>query len=114
MLKIYHNPRCRKSRTGFEYLKSRTNDYQVIDYIRKPLTEKEFRKLLAKMNVKPFEMVRMQEELYRKQYKGKEFTDDEWITILVESPKLIKRPVVESEYKAVWADPPENMDVLFT
>ena len=58
-------------------------------------------------------MVRTQEEIYRKQFKNKKFTDDEWVKIMLENPKLIKRPVVEADYKAVWADPPEKMDILF-
>jgi len=67
-----------------------------------------------KINVKPFEMIRTQEEIYKKQYKSKQFNDDEWIQIMVENPKLIKRPIIVKDYKAVWADPPENMDPLFS
>ncbi|MCD4729946.1 MAG: hypothetical protein K8R74_05065, partial [Bacteroidales bacterium] len=48
-----------------------------------------------------------------KQFKGKNFTDEEWIKILLENPKLIKRPLVVKGYKAVWADPLENMEKLF-
>lgn len=113
MVRIYHNPRCRKSRAGLEYLKSRTKEIDIIDYIKSPLSEKEMRQLFAKLNLTPAEMVRTQEELYRKQFKGRQFTDEEWIRIIAEHPKLLKRPVVESGYKAVWADPPENMDILF-
>ncbi|MBN1340499.1 MAG: arsenate reductase family protein [Bacteroidales bacterium] len=113
MVKIYHNPRCRKSRAGLEYLKSRTKDIEVVDYIGNPLSEKELQKLFAKLNLRPEEMLRTQEELYRKQFRGKKFTDEEWLKIIAGHPKLLKRPVVESGYKAVWADPPENMNILF-
>lgn len=65
-----------------------------------------------KLNQKPSEIVRTQEEVYKKQLKGKEFSDDEWIRILLENPKLIHRPIIEGEYKAVIGNPPENIDLL--
>ena len=67
-----------------------------------------------KLNTKPFEMVRTQEAIYKSDFKGKNFADEEWIKIILENPKLIKRPIIEKNNKAVWADPPEEMDPLFT
>jgi arsenate reductase len=113
MIKIYHNPRCKKSRAGLEYLKSKKVEFEVVEYLKNPLNEEELKDILIKMNAKPTEIIRTQEEIYKKQFKGKNFTDSEWIKILVENPKLIKRPIVEKGYKAVWADPPENMDPMF-
>ena len=113
MIKIYHNPRCKKSRAGLKYLEEKTTDFELIEYLKSPITEKELEDILMKINVKPFEMIRTQEEIYKKQYKSKQFNDDEWIKIMVENPKLIKRPIIVKDYKAVWADPPENMDPLF-
>ncbi len=112
MIKIYHNPRCKKSRAGLAHLQEKKVDFEVIEYLKEPLTEKELKDLLVKLNKKPLDMIRTQEEIYKKQFKGKNFTDDEWIRIMVENPKLIKRPIVVKDYKAVWADPPENMDDL--
>lgn len=112
MIKIYHNPRCKKSRLGLQHLESKGVEFEVIEYLKNNFDEEELNEVLVKMNVKPFELVRTQEEVYRKQLKGKEFTDEEWIKIMVENPKLIKRPIVMKEYKAVWADPPEEMDKM--
>jgi len=112
MIKIYHNPRCKKSRAGLQHLQSKGVEFEVIEYLKTPFTGDELKDVLMKMNIKPFDLVRMQEEVYKKQLKGKEFTDDEWVKILLENPKLIKRPIVVKEYKAVWADPPEEMDEL--
>lgn len=112
MIKIYHNPRCKKSRAGLKYLEDKGVEFEMVEYLKNPLTEDEFNDILVKMNIKPLDMIRTQEEIYRKQFKGKNFTDEEWVKIMIENPKLIKRPVVVKEYKAVWADPPENMDVL--
>ncbi|MCD6596952.1 MAG: arsenate reductase (glutaredoxin) [Bacteroidales bacterium] len=112
MLKIYHNPRCKKSRAGLAYLKEKTSDFEIREYLKKPFTPKELIEALQKMNKKPFEIIRKQEEVFRKQYKGKEFPDDQWIKILIENPKLIERPIVVSNNKAVLAQPPENIDEL--
>ncbi len=113
MIKIYHNPRCKKSRAGLQYLEGKGVEFELVEYLKENLTEAELKDIMMKLNTSPFEMVRTQEEIYKKQLKGKEFTDEEWIKIMVENPKLIKRPIVEKDYKAVWADPPEEMDRLF-
>ncbi len=114
MVTIYHNPRCKKSRAGLQYLQSKTNDIQVIEYLKQPLTAEELKKLLMLLNKKPQEMIRTQEAVYKQNFKGKNFTDEEWIKIMVENPKLIKRPIVVKGNRAVWGDPPEEIDALFS
>lgn len=113
MIKIYHNPRCRKSRAGLQYLEGKGVEFELVEYLKNGITEEELKDVLIKMNVSPTEIIRTQEDIYKKQFKGKNFTDEEWIKILLENPKLIKRPLVVKGYKAVWADPPENMEKLF-
>ncbi len=113
MITIYHNPRCKKSRAGLQYLQNKTNDFQIVQYLKNPLTEEELKKLLMLLNKKPQEMIRTQETLYKQNFKGKNFTDDEWVKIMVENPKLIKRPIVVKDNKAVWGDPAEEIEKLF-
>lgn len=113
MITIYHNPRCKKSRAGLEFLKSKTNDFTIVEYLKNPIDEGELEKLLAKLNKKPQEMIRTQEAVYKQNFKGKDFTDKEWVKIMVENPKLIKRPIVVKDNKAVWGDPAENINELF-
>ncbi len=113
MITIYHNPRCKKSRAGLELLKSKTNDFTIVEYLKNPIDVDELEKLLVKLNKKPQEMIRTQEAVYKQNFKGKDFTDREWITIMVENPKLIKRPIVVKDNKAVWGDPAENINELF-
>ncbi len=112
MIKIYHNPRCKKSRAGLAHLKEKGVEFEIVEYLKNPIGEDELKDILVKLNAKPQEMIRTQEEVYRKQFKGKNFTDDEWVKIMVENPKLIQRPIIVKKYKAVWADPPENLDKL--
>jgi arsenate reductase (glutaredoxin) len=107
MIKIYHNPRCRKSRAGLQYLKDNVDDFEIIEYLKNPITADELISVLKKLGKKPFEMVRTQEADYKTNYKGKEFSDNEWIEIIINNPKLLKRPIVVKDNKAVWADPAE-------
>lgn len=110
---VYHNNRCKKSRAGLEHLRTITDDVEIKEYIKNGITENEIREILLKSNLKPVELVRTQEEYYKKELKGKKFNDDEWIKIISENPKLLRRPVVLSKHKAVIGDPPENIDALF-
>jgi arsenate reductase (glutaredoxin) len=114
MLKIYHNPRCRKSREGLAYLMEKHPHSEVVLYLDNPLSTSDLKKLFMKLNCKPSEAVRQQEDQYRKELKGKKFTDDEWISIIVQNPKLLQRPIVEGKYKAVIAVPPERMEEVMT
>ena len=112
MITIYHNPRCKKSRAGLKYLEGKNVDFETRQYLKEPFTEKELTTLLSKMNANPTDIIRTQEDKYKKELKGKEFSDEEWVKILVENPKLIQRPIVEKEYKAILAQPPEKIDEL--
>jgi arsenate reductase len=109
MLTIYHNPRCQKSRQGLRYLVDHKIEHEVVDYFRKPLDIPQLKMILMKLNLKPLEIVRIQEALYKKELKGRKFTDDEWLRILVSEPRLMMRPIVVAKYKAVIAIPPEKI-----
>jgi arsenate reductase len=87
-------------------------DHRVREYLKDPLTKDELSKLVMKLNIKPEELVRTQEEYYRRELKGLKLNDDEWIRVMVENPKLIRRPIMEGKYKAVIGDPVENIDSL--
>jgi arsenate reductase (glutaredoxin) len=112
MYTVYHNPRCRKSRAGLQYVKDRTDDFTVVEYLKEPLDTDDLKLLLMKLNKRPFEMLRTQEAIYKSNFKGKNFTDEEWMKIIVENPKLLKRPIVVKGNSAVWGDPAEEIDKL--
>jgi arsenate reductase (glutaredoxin) len=112
MIRIYHNPRCRKSRAGLEYLQEKAIDFETIDYIKRGISREEIKDILKKMDTPPSNLVRTQEDYYKKELKGKNIPDDEWISILAENPRLIQRPIIVTEHKAVLGQPPENIDNL--
>ena len=110
MYKVYHNPRCKKSREGLEYLKSKTQDFEIVEYLKDGLAVDQIKEILLKANLKPTDLIRTQEEVYKKQFKGKNFNDDEWIDIIIENPKLLQRPIIVGKQKAVFAQPAEKAD----
>lgn len=111
--KIFHNPRCKHSRAGLDYLKNLTSDIVVRDYLSESITKSELKEILLKINLKPSQIVRTKEEYYKTYLTGKSFSEDEWINIIMENPKLIQRPIVVGKYKAVIAIPPEEIAKLF-
>lgn len=114
MLKIYHNPSCKKSRAGLQFLQQSGREFTVVEYLKNPLTENELENLLMKLNRKPVALLRTQEDYYKRHLKGKNFEDHELIRMMIQNPKLIQRPIVEGRYKAVVGDPVEEIEQMLT
>ena len=110
MYKVYHNTRCKKSRAGLQYLQDKGLEVEIIEYLKNPLSIVELSQIFAKLDRKPSEMIRKQEAIFKSNFKGKTFTEEEWIRIIAENPKLLNRPIIERGNKAVWGDPVENID----
>ena len=68
-MKIYHNPRCTKSRETLAIIKNKTSEFEIIEYLKNPLTAEEIKVLLPQLNIKPHELVRTQEEIWKKLIK---------------------------------------------
>lgn len=112
MIKVLHNNRCTKSRNALNLLDEHKVKYQIVSYLDGVLSEQDLREILAKLAMKPEEIVRKSEAIYKENFKGKTLTDDEWIKALVENPKLIERPIVYDENRAVVGRPTENVEVF--
>ena len=108
-MKIYHNPRCAKSRETLTLLKSKGQDLEIILYLDNPPTGKELKAILKKLQLKPEQLLRKGEAIFKEQYKGKILSDDQWIKAMVENPKLIERPIVIEGNRAVLGRPPEQV-----
>lgn len=111
-MKIYHNPRCSKSRAGLKYLEENNFQVTVKNYMQDGISAEEIKLILDKTGMPVIDLVRKQEELYRKEYKGKEISDEEWIKILSENPRLLQRPIVINGKKAILAQPPEQIEKI--
>ncbi|WP_422009166.1 arsenate reductase (glutaredoxin) [Roseivirga pacifica] len=112
MLTIFHNPRCRKSRETLQILEESGEMLEVIEYLKEVPSKEELGKLIEMLGIKPEQLLRKGEAIYKEQFKGKTLTDDEWIEAMVENPKLIERPIVTDGEKAVIGRPPENVKEL--
>jgi len=108
-MKIFHNPRCSKSRQTLNILKDNNIEVEIIEYLKEPPTKAELKSILKKLGKKPFEIIRKGEAIYKENFKGKDFSDEEWIDIMVKNPKLIERPIVFDDKKAVIGRPPESV-----
>ena len=108
-MKIYHNPRCSKSRQGLAILQEAKVDFEIIEYLKTPLSEKELKAILSKLKIDAIDLVRKNEAIWKENYKGKELSNEQIIKAMVENPKLIERPIVIHKNKAVIGRPPEKI-----
>ena len=111
-MKIYHNPRCAKSRQTLNIIKEAGHEVEIINYLNTPLTEDELHEIYDKLNLPIEYLIRTGEEIYKTEYKGKELSDDEWLKALAQHPKMMERPIVVDETKAILGRPPENVNKL--
>ncbi|MEP1096542.1 MAG: arsenate reductase (glutaredoxin) [Cyclobacteriaceae bacterium] len=112
MIKIYHNQRCSKSRCTLDILKEKSVEMEVVDYQINPPSTDELRDILRMLEMKPLDLIRKGEEIFKENFKGKNLTDEEWIAVMIKHPKLIERPIVVNNGKAVIGRPPENVETI--
>ena len=112
-MEILHNPRCAKSRETLKLIEEQGINPEIVLYLKDPLTTDKLKEVLLKLGVSAESIVRKSEVLYKKNYKGKVFNEDEWLTILTENPKLIERPIVIHGDEAIIGRPPGNVIKLF-
>jgi|SRR5690554_6125988 len=111
-MKIYHNPRCSKSRETLSLIREAGQEPEIIEYLKTVPNSATIKDLLMKLNLKPTDILRKGEKVYKDKFKGKNFNDDEWIQIMIENPKIIERPIVVKGNKAILGRPPENVKEL--
>lgn len=106
---IYHNPRCTKSRETLRLLQDKGIEPRVIEYLKEPPTAAQLKTLVAQLGIKPEQLVRKGEEIFKTTYAGKSLSDAQWIEAMAKNPILIERPIVVSGKRAVLGRPPENV-----
>jgi arsenate reductase (glutaredoxin) len=106
---IFHNPECSKCRGALELMADRGVAPRVIEYLKTPPTAAELRDIVAKLGIRPEELVRKREPLFQSKYAGRSLSDDEWIEAMVRDPILIERPIVIEGDRAVIGRPPEKV-----
>ena len=112
--KIFHNPRCSKSRKTLELLEDNNCEIAIINYLEIDLDVLLIKDTLEKLSLKPRDILRKSEQDYKdNNLKREDLSDNELINYMIQYPKLIERPIVIKEDRAVLGRPPENVLELF-
>jgi len=109
-VRIYHNPRCSKSRQTLQLLEEQSVTPEVVEYLKTPPDTKALAELLDLLGMEPRELMRRKEKEYKESgADNPELSRDELIELMVRHPKLIERPIVVSNGKAAIGRPPEQV-----
>lgn len=108
-MKLYHNPRCSKSRDSFNLLLEKGAAFETIEYLKNPLSKKELSALLSKLKIPAKALIRKGEADFKANFKGKELSEEEWIDAMIKFPRLMERPIVVKGNKAVIGRPIEKV-----
>ncbi len=111
-IKVYHNSRCSKSRCALAYLDDKKIEYEIVEYLKDIPTKNELASLIEMLGISPEELIRKGEPDFKNNFKGKKLTNKEWIDAMIRFPKLIERPIVIKNNKAVIARPTERIEEL--
>ena len=109
-VKIYHNPRCSKSRQALQIIKEHGVEPKVIEYLKTPLGKVDLENIAKSLGVRPKEFVRKNEaEFKENNLAGKLEKDDELFEAMSKFPKIMERPIIISDLGAIIGRPPENV-----
>jgi len=110
---VYERPTCSKCREMDRFLRESGVDFSKVNYYIEPLSRKKLTELIKKMKLNPRDLLRKSEPIYRQLGLGKdEFSNDQIISLMVEHPDLMQRPIVERGNKAILGRPTENVKEL--
>ena len=110
---ILHNPRCSKSRETLQLLEEKGEEIEIVRYLEDTPTREELENILSLLKIKPIELVRTKEAIWKEKYKDKDLSDKEVLDAMLENPRLIERPIVIKNNKAAIGRPPKQvLDIL--
>ena len=107
--RLYHNPRCSKSRQTLELLRQHEIDPEIILYLDSPPGITELSDLLTKLAFRASDLLRKGESIYKEKVKPFDLTEQDLLALMIEYPKLIERPIAVCGKRAVLCRPPENV-----
>jgi arsenate reductase (glutaredoxin) len=110
MLKIYHNPRCSKSRETLSLLQQHSGEIEVVEYLKTPPSATELQQLLQMLGIKARDLLLTKEDEYQQLgLNDPALTEQQLVAAMVTQPKLIERPIVVNGNKAAIGRPPSNV-----
>ena len=109
-IRIYHNPRCSKSRQALQLLRDKGVEPEIVEYLKTPPTREELEQVLDMLGLEPRQLMRTKEKEYKEQgLADPELSRDQLIVAMLATPKLIERPIVIRDGKAAIGRPPEQV-----
>ena len=109
-IKVFHNPRCSKSRQTLAILHDNGIDVDIIEYLKETPNKETLMQIINLLDIKPRDLIRKGEAVYKEKGLNREgLTDDDLIQFMVDNPILIERPIVYDSNKAIIGRPPENV-----
>jgi arsenate reductase len=111
-LTIYHNPACSKSRETLALIRASGLEPRIVEYLKHPPSEAELSAIVRKLGIRPLQLVRRNEQIFKDKYAGRNLGDKEWIKAMIEHPILMQRPIVVRGEAAVIGRPPEDVKPL--
>jgi len=112
MITIYHNPRCSKSRQGVAFLEEHGIEFKEYKYLDEGLRFNELKSIIKKLDIKPIALIRKNEAIWKSNYKGKPLSNEDVLLAMVEHPKLMERPIIINNDKAVIGRPTETISKI--
>ncbi|MBT4352743.1 arsenate reductase (glutaredoxin) [archaeon] len=108
--KIYYNPRCSKCRIGLKILKEKNEDIEIIKYLEEAPTKEDLKKILEILKIPAIDLIRQNEDIYKKLVKKNDKpNENQVIEWMIKHPKIIQRPIVIKNKKAIIGRPPEKI-----
>lgn len=113
-LKIYHNPRCSKSRKTLELLRDKGVEPEIVEYLKATPSSQELVEIIEKLGTSARSVLRKGEAAYKELVlKDETLSDEAIVRAIVSNPILLERPIVVSGDRAIIGRPPENvLDLL--
>ena len=108
-VRIYHNPRCSKSRQTLALLEDRDVDVEVVNYLETPLSQAALRSLLNKLGLEARDIVRTNEAEFKESGLTLEASEGQLLELMTKHPKTMQRPIVEAGEHARLGRPPEQV-----
>ena len=110
IFKIYHNPKCSKSKEALMLLNDKGFKVDIILYMKNKITTEELKQILMKLKFSANDLLRKNEKIYsEKKLQIKTFSENQLISLMLEYPNLIQRPIVEVNQTAIIARPAEKI-----
>jgi len=113
-VKIYHNPRCSKSRQALALLAEKGIKPEIVLYLETPPSVDELRALLRKLGMGAKDLLRKGEDDYKSHIAPLgEIPEEQLISLMSHYPRVIERPIISTADQAVLGRPPETVLSLF-